>query len=70
MFMFIFKHGKFIKKASCEKCGCGFLYNTQKDVKVEYKRINAYESENLYEYVWCPECEEKVIIKYYNDKNK
>ena len=49
------KHGK------CSNCNCEFLYSQKDDIHYYYDRINAYESELLYTYVNCPEC--NFIVK-------
>lgn len=59
--MIITKNGNKMKHGKCLKCYCEFLYS-QKDIKYEYDRINAYESELEYTYVRCPECDSIVRL--------
>ena len=59
--MIITKHGNKMKHGKCLKCNCKFLYS-QKDVQYYYDRINAYESELAYTYVYCPECNSIVEL--------
>lgn len=39
----------------CDSCHCEFLYQTC-EIKDEYERIDAYNSQLLYRYIKCPEC--------------
>ena len=57
----ITKHGNEMKPEKCSKCNCEFLYS-RKDVKYYYNRIDAYESELEYTYVYCPECNSIVKL--------
>lgn len=62
----VIKHGNSIKYQHCECdiCGCEFLYEGH-DVKTEYDRVDAYNSERLYDYIKCPECSHTIKLKNY-----
>lgn len=67
--MMILKHGKFYKEpivhtVTCSNCDCVFTYET-KDVKQHWKRINSEDSDRIYDYVKCPECEYIIKVKEY-----
>ena len=62
--MIILKHGNTLLHGKCERCGCEFLYS-KREVETEYERINAYESEILYRYVKCPECNAQIKIDFF-----
>lgn len=53
--MKIIKHGKYYfdndKKLTCPRCKCKFIY-TKNDIQ-----------KILWEFVRCPECEEKIYLK-------
>ena len=59
--MIITKHGNKMNHGKCSNCNCEFLYSQKDDIHYYYNRINAYESELLYTYVNCPEC--NFIVK-------
>jgi hypothetical protein len=44
-------------------CGCELTYNKY-DIKSDYVRLNAYESDNI-NYIECPECGYKMILNRY-----
>ena len=58
--MIVTKHGNTLLRGKCPYCGCEFLYKNT-EIKTIYDRTNGYESEVLYKYMKCPECE--IAIK-------
>ena len=63
--MEIIKHGRFYKapqEKTCPDCGCVFTY-VKKDIKENWVRENACESDLIYTYIHCHECGKTIIIK-------
>ena len=63
--MEIIKHGKTYEvpqEKVCPDCECVFTY-VEKDIKRNWVRENAYESDLTYTYINCPECGKTIIIK-------
>lgn len=46
----------------CPDCKCVFTH-VKKDIKENWIRENAYESDLIYTYINCPECGKTIIIK-------
>ena len=65
--MEIIKHGKTYEEPQikiCDDCGCVFTY-VKKDIKENWVRETAYDSDLIYTYINCPECGKTIIIKDY-----
>lgn len=65
--MEIIKHGIFYEapqEKACPECKCVFTY-VKKDIKQNWVRENAYESDITYTYINCPECGKTIIINDY-----
>ena len=63
--MEIIKHGiNYIapQEKTCPECKCEFSF-VEKDIKQNWVRENAYESDLTYTYINCPECGKTIIIK-------
>lgn len=63
--MEIIKHGKnydLPRLKVCPDCKCVFIY-VKKDIKENWVRETAYESDLIYTYINCPECGKPIIIK-------
>ena len=63
--MEIIKHGKTYEEPQvkgCPDCGCVFAY-VKKDIKENWVRETAYDSDLIYTYINCPECGKTIIIK-------
>lgn len=50
------------KITSCNICGCEFSFEDE-DIKTSYKDTFYVIAPRLYEYVTCPQCKNKIILK-------
>lgn len=65
--MEIIKHGRNYEVPQievCPNCECEFSY-VKKDIKENWVRVTAEDSDLTFTYVHCPECGRTIIIKDY-----
>lgn len=66
--MDVLRHGNIYKEIECGKCGALLSYSKfdiRWHVSTDYYNGDVHKSKT--KYIVCPECEDKIVVKYYID---